>query len=271
MIGDRVRRLALGAAGGSLLLAGGWACSAANTAVNAAAEEVGEAAGEAVVREYSPEFRTWYSSYVTSLAFASGGYSVAPAAADYEPGEYTVHRMEGADGEPIARIRKALLFVDDEGNEGWKVRFVDEAAGDTTVMEYLFSPDRSELLRLRARYPDEETATEVPVEENTYYSEPRALTEESIEGATVGTETVTVPAGEFEARHVRFDVSARSGTQSWWLDDGVPGGVVRYALRAEDSADEDRPEDAEGLARDRYVEELVEYGTGAESELGLEP
>ncbi len=39
----------------------------------------GEAAGEAIVRQYTPQFRTWYASYLTRLAFASGGYSVAPA------------------------------------------------------------------------------------------------------------------------------------------------------------------------------------------------
>lgn len=31
------------------------------------------------------------------------------------------------------------------------------------------------------------------------------------------------------------------------------------------------PEDAEGLARDRCVLELVDYGTGVSTELGLEP
>lgn len=265
-----LRHPALAAAGAALLLAGGWACSPVDTAVNAAAEEVGEAAGEAIVREYTPEFRNWYASYITRVAFASGGYSVAPVAADYETGEYTIHRMEDAEGDLTAEMTRAKLFVDEEGNQAWKVKFVDRAARDTTVLEYLFSPERSELLRLRARWPDEATGSEVPVEEDTYYREPRALTEESLEGATVGTETITVPAGEFEAEHVRFDLAARSGSQSWWMNDAVPGGVVRYAARSDEAAS-DRPEDADGLPGDRYVMELVEHGSGAESELGMEP
>lgn len=137
-------------------------------------------------------------------------------------------------------------------------------------MELLFSPDREALLRLRARCPDEEEAREVPVEEDTYYRQPRRLTEESIEGATVGTETVRVPAGRFETDHVRYDASGSGGEQSWWVHEQVPGGVVRYAVRSERTRDE-RPEDAEGLRSDRYVLELVDFGTGATAELGLEP
>lgn len=99
-------RAAIGLASGLL------GCSAANTAVDAAAAEVGEAAGEAIVREYSPEFRAWYTSYVAGLAFHSGGYSVAPATAEYQPGDSTVYRMEGTDGELVGRMTRALLFVD---------------------------------------------------------------------------------------------------------------------------------------------------------------
>lgn len=270
---DRFVAYALAAA---LAAAGGWGCSAASSAVDSAAgaagAEVGEAAGEAIVRTYSPQFRTWYASYVTSLAFASGGYSLAPATADYEPGEYTVYRMERTDGETIGQMRKALLFVDDEGNEAWKVKFADAAARDTTVLEFLFSPDRSELLRLRARYPDEEAGQEVPVQENTYYRQPQRLTEESVEGATVGTETVAVPAGSFEARHVQYGAPGAQGDQNWWLSEEVPGGIVRYEVRSRDTTEpSDRPEDAEGLYTERYRLDLVDYGTGAESELGLEP
>lgn len=257
-----------------MVVAGSWGCSTTvHSAASAAGAEVGEAVGEAVVRTYSPEFRTWYASYLTSLAFAhGGGYSLASATSDYEPGDSTVHQMLGNQGEFAGRLTKAKLFVDEEGNEAWKVQFFDAAANDTTVMEFLFSPDREQLLRLRARFPDETSGQELPVQENTYYRTPSRLTEESVEGATRGVEEIEVPAGTFDARHVRYGVPGTQGHQSWWLIDGVPGGIVRYALRAEDRTEPgDEPEQTEGLYTDQYVLELIDYGSGAESELGLEP
>lgn len=254
-------------------LVGSAACSTAvHSAADAAGEEVGEAAGEAAVGEYAPEFRQWYVGYLTRLAFFSGGYSLAPATHDYEPGDFTVYRVNNTNGERVAQIERALLFVDDEGNEGWKVKFLDHENNDTTIVEMLFSPERDQLLRMRARFPDEAKGQEMPVRENDYYEAPDRLTEESVEGATVGTERITVPAGTFEARHVQYGVPGTSGTQDWWLIDEVPGGIVRYVheVPGEDQ-DDDEPESAAGLDADDYVLELVDYGTGAESEIGLEP
>jgi hypothetical protein len=272
----RIERSAPWAMGLVLVVAGSLGCSAANTAINSAAgaagAEVGEAAGEALVRQYTPRFRTWYASYLTGLAFASGGHSIAPATADYGEGEYTVYRMNRQDGEPIGQMRKAFLFTDDEGNQAWSITFMDHAAQDTTVMEMLFSPERSELLRLRARFPDDSAGKELPVEENTYYRQPTRLTEESVQGATVGTETISVPAGSFETRHVRYGKGGALEQQSWWLSEEVPGGLVRYALQGEDETEPgDQPDQAEGLTTEQYVLELVDHGTGATSELGLEP
>lgn len=271
MNGQGLRRLMAGTVAGGLLVAGIWGCSSAREAVDTAAEQVAEAAGEAVVRSYAPQFHGWYASYLTSLAFASGGYSVASATSEYEPGDSTVYHVKEEDGELTARLTRAKLFEDEEGNEAWKVEFEDVAAGDTILMEYLFSPNRERLLRLLARFPGDETGRMIPVEEDPYYREPRRLTEESLEGATVDTATVTVPAGEFEAEHVRYEAPLASGALSWWLSDGVPGGVVRYAIGTKVAAQGDRPDGTEELVGDRYVLELVAYGNGAKSELGIEP
>lgn len=247
-------------------------CSTAvHSAAGAAGAEVGEAAGEAIVRDYAPEFRQWYVRYLTQLAFHSGSYSLAPATRDYEPGEYTTFRVNDRAGERMARMTRAYLFEDDEGNQGWKVKFLDHQANDTTVVEMLFSPEREQVLRMRAKFPDEAQGQELPVRENQYYRQPDRLTEESVEGATVGTEVVTVPAGEFETRHVRYGVPGAQGQQSWWLVDDVPGGIVRYRHTVDRAGDDDDPESAKGLDDDEYALELVDYGTGAESELGLEP
>lgn len=253
-------------------LAAAAGCSTAvHSAASAAGAEVGEAAGEAIVRDYAPEFRRWYLNYLTRLAFFSGGYSVAPAAHDYEEGEYTRFRVNTSEGERIAGIERALLFEDREGNEAWQVRFVDHQANDTTVVEMLFAPEREQLLRMRAKFPDDSVGSEVPVEEDQYYRRPDRLTEESVEGATVGIEDVRVPAGTFEARHVRYRVAGVRGEQSWWLVDDVPGGLVRYAHSARDGDEDDDPESAKGLDDDDYVLELVDHGDGAESSLGMEP
>lgn len=268
------RRLLVVMIAGALAASG---CSSViDTAVRSAGDTVGEAAGEAageaIVREYSPAFRQWYVSYLTSLAFYSGGYSVAPATSDYDPGDYTRFNVYTNAEEEVARITRAYLFEDDDGNQGWKVRFLDLEAQDTTIVELLFSPDRSQLLRMRARFPDEEAGHEVPVEENQYYRTPRRLTSESVEGATVGVESLTLPAGTFEARKVEYAAPGTRVTQTWWIVDGVPGGIVQYVHRTpgqDESGDE--PESAKGLDGDDYRLELAEHGSGAESELGLEP
>lgn len=255
----------------TVAVVGTMACSTTiHSAAGAAGATVGEAAGEAMVGEYSPRFRSWYVRYLTSLAFYSGGYSLAPATRNYRPGEYTRFAVRTTEGEQMAEITRAYLFEDDEGNQGWKVRFVDREAGDTTIVELLFSPERERLLRMRARFPDEETGQELPVEEGQYYRTPNRLTEESVEGATIGTETIQVPAGSFETRHVQYGLPGTRGSQDWWIVDDVPGGIVRYAHRVRGES-ESEPEGAKGLDSDDYVLELTDSGKGAKSELGLKP
>jgi hypothetical protein len=78
-------------------------------------------------------------------------------------------------------------------------------------------------------------------------------TKESVDGATVGTENVTVPGGSFSAKRVRF--GGLGGRQEWWLSDSVPGGWVQYVASQ-----------AEGGSAFRMV--LLGHGTGATSELG---
>ena len=79
-------------------------------------------------------------------------------------------------------------------------------------------------------------------------------TAESIEGATVGIESITTPAGTFKARHVRF--GQPGGTLSWWVDESTTGGWVKFQVM-------------DGGNQPTYVMELVGKGTGATSELGV--
>lgn len=160
-------------------------------------------------------------------------------------------------------MERAFLARLDDGKEWWRVKFFDGDSGDTVTIEALFSPGREQLLRMRMQLPGEEPE-EVPVEEGTYVP-PRELTEESLEGAKVGAESVTVPAGTFDAIHYRFGTPGR-GTWEWWVADGVPGRVVRY--KETGARDREAPEGAEGLDED-WTLELAGYGDGAKSELGV--
>jgi hypothetical protein len=79
-------------------------------------------------------------------------------------------------------------------------------------------------------------------------------TKESVDGATVGNESVTTPAGTFTAKLVRF--GSFGGRQEWWLVDSVPGGWVRYKASQSEGGD-------------GFTMELVAHGSGARSELGV--
>jgi hypothetical protein len=90
------------------------------------------------------------------------------------------------------------------------------------------------MVRLRAKDP-EGNVDEVPVTEDQYvYVAPAEPTEESIEGATVGEERITTPAGTFDTKHVVYSSQTEEGRVEWWINDEVPGGVVKYMATEED-------------------------------------
>lgn len=247
-------------------------CAAANraidTAVNRAGTVVGESVGSRVGAMVSARFpNTWtqqwmtlYVNYLFSVAFHSGSYTVVDEA--YEPGEYTRWRFVDENEESPAVIERALLSRTDEGNEWWKVKYINTEEDEDLILEGLFDIESGELLRLRAQFPGEEPE-ELPVEEGTYgYVQPIQLTEASLEGATVGTETVRVPAGTFTARHIRY--GSAGSTLEWWLNDDVPGGMVRYLAR---SGNTDADEEA---VPESWTVELASFGSDARSELGVQ-
>lgn len=259
----------------ALLLLSMSACSVANraidSAVDRAAQRTGEAVGERVGEmagsmiaarfpdTWSTRWTTLYVSYLFNIAFHSGSYAVVEDA--YVPGEWTRWEMMNESSAPGGRMERAFVGRTNEGQEVWRVVYTNPDDDESIVLEGLFSPGRSELIRLRSQFPGEE-ARELPVEEGAYtYAEPVNLTEESVEGATVGMEAITVPAGSFEARHVRY--GGMGSTLDWWIDESVPGHLVRYSRSAggDDGSGEGAPES--------WVVELRAYGDDAESMLGL--
>lgn len=227
--------------------------SVTRSAGSAMGQVIGESMGQAAVAKYSPGNSAMYSARMMQLAFNSQGVSVGNATRDYAPGEYTEWEVTSSQDAPTSNMRRAFLSREDNGNEWWQVVYQEADSDEETVMEALFSPGRDELRRLRARYPDEDEASEVPVEEQSYTS-PRQLTPESVAGATEGTEEIKVPAGSFKAQRVRFGTAGAE--EVWWLSDEVPGGVVQYRLGTGEDGDEDA-----------YTRRLSDFGTGAESRL----
>ena len=89
-------------------------------------------------------------------------------------------------------------------------------------------------------------------------SDNRRLTGESLEGMTVGDESVQTPAGSFAARHLQTK-GYDSTTMNWWLTDQVPGQLVKFVRT--------KPESDELY----YQVVLKEYGDGrTESKLGVD-
>lgn len=234
--------------------------SAVDAAARRTGQSIGDAAGQRIgaaaasriptggLGAFTPELMTLYVGYLFSLGFHSGSYTFEERA--YEPGEWT--RWVVVDDD-TSEMERAFLTRTADGGEWWRVKYTDREEGEAIVLEGLFSAERRELIRLRAQMPGEDEPSELPVQEGTYgYAAPVQLTAESVEGATVGTETVRVPAGSFQARHIRY--GSGTGTIEWWLTGQVPGGMVRYTTRQADG--------------ESVTVELSAHGRGAVSELG---
>ncbi|MCC7001450.1 MAG: hypothetical protein IT357_04770, partial [Gemmatimonadaceae bacterium] len=165
----------------------------------------------------------------------------------------------------VQTVERAFIGKQTDGGEWWRMKTIvkHNDGADTVNLEALFKSEGDEytqrLVRMRAKLPGNSEAQEMLVPEqwtmwNMKGSFTGRPTKESLEGATIGTESVTTPAGTFTARHVRFGQGG--GSIDWWLDESSTGGWVKFIA----TDDEKKP---------RYVMELVAKGTGAKSELGV--
>lgn len=176
----------------------------------------------------------------------------------YQPGQWTRWEMRSDDDDKQI-LERAFISRSEEDGEWW--RFKTIAGTDTIVLEALFKSAGDgvqELVRMRGKMPGDREANELMVPQQMTMVRSLGMfgsrpTKESVDGATVGTENVTTPAGTFSAKLVRF--GGMGGRQEWWVSDRVPGGWVQY-----------RVSPAEGEGSFRMV--LVGHGTGAVSELG---
>ena len=189
----------------------------------------GGAGGAGMSGPQSAQMMTYYANWMFTLAFNSGGYWLPNS--DLKPGQSVT--FEFASNGNTQRMERAFLKTMPDGKQWWRVEWYNLTdKPDTVIFEAMFSADRSQVLRMRGKTSGQE-AGEIPVEQNTSsgfsWREPTYLTQESLNAATVGTESVTTPAGTFSAKHIKYTMMG-GGNYEWWQADNVPGGVVKYLV-----------------------------------------
>lgn len=226
------------------------------TAVADAIAAVGGGAGRPMPGQWTADVSWAYIGALFGMVYGTGANVFDQS---YQPGQWTRWEMRGADDDDKQTVERAFLSKAEDGNEWW--RFKTIAGNDTIVLEALFKNSGDgvqELVRMRGKMPGEREANELMVPEQMTMVRSLGMfgarpTKESVDGATVGTESVTTPAGTFSAKRVRF--GGMGGRQEWWLSETVPGGWVQYTVTPE-----------EGKGSFRMV--LTAHGSGATSELG---
>lgn len=175
------------------------------------------------------QFMIGQAQVIFAYSFSAGGLWIGPAG--YKPGEWTKFEFKAQD-DPSVVLEKAFLKRTDDGKEWWRVSWTTEEG--TWVYETLIATEEGQLLRLRARDVDGNEG-EIPVTGGeVMYMDPIEVTQESIQGATVGKENITTPAGTFSADHVVYMAVTGEGEIEWWITDSVPGGVIKYQLKTKE-------------------------------------
>lgn len=205
-------------------------------------EEIGNRVAGALLKDLTPALMRQYTVGLMQMLFYQGGYNMEFA--EYQPGEYTRWSTEGSDyGQEIV---KAFLREEEDGKQWWRIesRATDKSNDEEVelIMEALFEigeDGQRYVRRVRAKYPGEEEAREVPVHEDdaerwVVYSQGQ-LTEESMEGLRKGEETLETPAGSFATERYEMDGTQGVTSFTWWVtDQGVPGGLVATEHRNND-------------------------------------
>jgi hypothetical protein len=184
---------------------------------------------------------------------------------DYKPGDWTQWSVSVEDNDAAENTERAFIARQPDGGEWWRIKTItaNSERTDTVTLEALFKPQPGnqyvqQLVRMRAKLPGSTSAQEMMVPQQwAMVSMAGALgmrpTQESLDGATLGVETVATPAGSFRAKHVQFGIG--SGSLNWWLDSTATGGWVKFAMMQDNKA--------------KYTMQLIGKGTGAKSELGV--
>ncbi|MBA2662915.1 MAG: hypothetical protein H0U74_11505 [Bradymonadaceae bacterium] len=238
--------------------------------VDSAANRVGQRMGDAIaghlLSNLTPELMRAYSMGLFQMLFYHGGYNFQFA--QYQPGEFT--RWDAKGVEQGEWFEKALLVRNADGSEWWRVesRAKDDNGKQVElVIEALFAPAGEDgsrrVRRMRAKYPDEREAKEVPITEkdaNAWVLHTQhSLTPESIEGLKVATVNLETPAGTFKTDHLQSG-NAGHGALNWWIvEREVPGRVVKYSQESVDLDADGNPKSRETV----YQVTLLKHGNDA--------
>jgi len=227
-------------------------------AVSGAGKAAGEHAEKAVYENLAPEekvpapnspgwgnFMAVQAQVIFTYTFNTG--MQMPAEETYEAGEWTQYEITG---EEVSTLKRALLKTTEEGDQWWQFSWSSDES--TWLYEGLLDSETGKMLRLRGKDPDGNVG-EIPVSETAVNQSTGGLTEESLEGARVGSEDITIPAGSFTAEKYEFMGGMGGDSVQMWLADEVPGQMVQYRVMSD--------------GEQSWKSVLTDYGTGATTEL----
>ncbi|MCF7805309.1 MAG: hypothetical protein K9N46_09075 [Candidatus Marinimicrobia bacterium] len=230
-------------------------------AVSGAGRAVGEHAQNAVYKSLAPDenvppptspgwgnFMAVQAQVIFSYSFNTG--MQVSAEENYEPGQWTRFEITSDDGDETTTLERGLLKRTDNGDLWWQLTWSSDES--TWLYEGLVDSATGEVLRLRGQDPDGNTG-EIPVSETTVNQTGGSMTEESMEGALVGTEDIATPAGTFTTEKYEFMGGMGGDTMQMWLTDEVPGGMVQYQVMSE--------------GEQAWKSVLVDWGTDATTKL----
>jgi hypothetical protein len=217
---------------------------------------------------WTADYAWVYLGQLFAMQYASGASVFEEP---YKPGEWTKWSItESGDSSQNQTMERAFLAMQADSSEWWRMKtlsaYKDNGKDmiDTVIIEALYkptSPYTKELVRVRAKLPGNKDPQELMVPQgmgminyNGFFG--TKPSKESVDGATVGTESLVTKAGTFSAKHVRFGNGG--GTLDWWLTPAAPGGWVKFTGGANG-----------GDKKDLYTMEMIAKGTGAKSELGI--
>jgi hypothetical protein len=216
---------------------------------------------------WTQDYAWQYIGYLFAMEYASGASTFETA---YKPGEWTRWKItDSSDSTNQQTIERAFLARMADSSEWWRYKTTatreddGRTVVDTVVLEAQFkveNPYYKTLVRMRGKLPGNANPQELMVPQGMgtimsagIFGQSRP-TPESVAGATVGTDNLTVSGAAVAAKHVQF--GAGGGTLDWWLSDAVPGGWLKFTGSSADK-------------QTSYVMEMTEKGDGATSELGV--
>lgn len=223
---------------------------------------IGNAVG-ARMRMFTPDMTWAYVGYLWGIMYMSGATMFET---EYKPGQWTQWTITDEQQQDTKVVlERALISREADGSEWWRIKTINvtSESSDTITLESLFKKmDESgvamQVVRMRGKMPGDKEGKELMVPQHlsmlSMTAFPFKPTKESIQGATVGTESVKVGTASHSAKHVKF--GAGGGSMEWWLADSAPGGVVRVQFTGDDKDE-------------KWTMALTAAGSGAKSELGV--